>query len=177
MQFLLYLSDFMIPMVIFIIVGYGLLMKVDIFDAFIYGAADGIKMVFELMPTLIGLLMAIGIMRASGALEIAAELLSPLTSLLHFPSELMPLSIIKMFSSSASTGLLLDIFKTYGTDSYLGLLASLLLSSSETIFYTLSVYFGPIGIKNMRYTLAGCLFATLAGMAASTVIAGLMMGM
>ena len=79
-----------------------------------------------------------------------------------------------MFSSSASTGLLLDIFKTYGPDSYLGILASLLLSSSETIFYTLSVYFGPIGIKNMRYTLAGCLFATLAGMAASTVIAGFM---
>lgn len=172
MQFLLYLSDFMIPMVIFIIVGYGILMKVDIFDTFLHGAADGIKMVFELMPTLIGLLMAIGIMRASGALTIAAKLLSPLTSLLHFPSELMPLSIIKMFSSSASTGLLLDIFKTYGPDSYLGILASLLLSSSETIFYTLSVYFGPIGIKNMRYTLMGCLFATLAGMAASTIIAG-----
>lgn len=176
MQFLLYLSDFMVPMVIFIIIGYGLLMKVDIFDTFIRGAAEGIRMVFELMPTLIGLLMAIGIMRASGALEIIAGLLSPLTSLFHFPSELMPLALIKMFSSSASTGLLLDIFKTYGPDSYLGVLASLLLSSSETIFYTLSVYFGPIGIKHMRYTLAGCLFATLAGMAASTVIAGVMVG-
>lgn len=174
MQFLLYLSDFMIPMVMFLIVGYGILMKVDIFDAFICGARDGIKMVFELMPTLIGLLMAIGIMRASGALELIAQLLAPFTSYLHFPSELMPLSLIKMFSSSASTGLLVDIFKTYGPDSYLGILASLLLSSSETIFYTLSVYFGPIGIKNMRYTLAGCLFATLAGMAASTVIAGFM---
>ena len=175
MQLLLYLSDFMIPMVIFLIVGYGFLMKVDIFDVFIRGAAEGIKMVFELMPTLIGLMMAIGIMRASGFLEIFAELISPLTSLVHFPSELMPLAVIKMFSSSASTGLLLDIFKTYGADSYFGLLASLLLSSSETIFYTLSVYFGPIGIKNMSYTLAGCLFATLAGMAASTVIAGWMM--
>lgn len=177
MQFLLYLSNFMIPMVIFIIIGYGLLMHVDIFDTFIHGAADGIKMVFELMPTLIGLLMAIGIMRASGILEIFAKLLSPLTSLLHFPSELMPLAVIKMFSSSASTGLLLDIFKTYGVDSYLGILASLLLSSSETIFYTLSVYFGPIGIKHMRYTLMGCLFATLAGMAASTVIADFMIKM
>jgi spore maturation protein B len=176
MQFLLYLSDFMIPMVIFIIVGYGLLMKVDIFDAFIRGAAEGIKMVVELMPTLIGLMMAIGILRASGALELFSELLSPVTSFLHFPSELMPLAVIKMFSSSASTGLLLDIFKTYGPDSYLGMLASLLLSSSETIFYTLSVYFGPIGIKNMSYTLAGCLFATLAGMAASTVIAGVIAG-
>lgn len=176
MQFLLYLSDFMIPMVIFMIVGYSLLMKVDIFDTFIRGAADGIKMVFELMPTLIGLLMAIGVMRASGVLEIFATVLSPLTSFFHFPSELMPLAVIKMFSSSASTGLLLDIFKTYGPDSYLGVLASLLLSSSETIFYTLSVYFGPIGIKHMRYTLAGCLFATLAGMAASTIIAGLLMG-
>jgi spore maturation protein B len=174
MQFLLYLSDFMIPMVIFIIVGYGLLMKVDIFDAFIQGAAEGIKMVVELMPTLIGLMMAIGILRASGALELFSKLLSPLTSFFHFPSELVPLAVIKMFSSSASTGLLLDIFKTYGPDSYLGMLASLLLSSSETIFYTLSVYFGPLGIKNMRYTLAGCLFATFAGMAASTVIAGFM---
>ena len=83
MQFLLYLSDFMIPMVMFLIVGYGILMKVDIFDAFICGARDGIKMVFELMPTLIGLLMAIGIMRASGALELIAQLLAPFTSYFH----------------------------------------------------------------------------------------------
>lgn len=175
MQFLLYISDLIIPMVIFLIVGYGVLMRVDVFDSFIRGAAEGIRMVFELMPTLIGLLMAIGILRACGLLEIMAGILAPITAVFHFPSELMPLAVIKMFSSSASTGLLLDIFKTYGPDSYLGILASLLLSSSETIFYTLSVYFGPIGIRNMRYTLAGCLFATFAGMAASTVIAGMMM--
>jgi len=164
----------MIPLVIFIIISYGLLSGVPIFDTFLKGAMDGIKIVFELVPTLIALMVAIGIMRASGVLTIIADLLSPVTNLLHFPSELLPLSIIKMFSSSASTGLLLDIFKTYGPDSYLGFLASLLLSSSETIFYTLSVYFGPIGVQKMRYTLAGCLFATLAGMAASTVLAGMM---
>ena len=91
-----------------------------------------------------------------------------------FPSELLPLAVVKIFSSSAATGLLLDIYKEYGTDSLLGRMASIMLGSTETIFYTMSVYFMSVKIKKSRYTLAGALAATAAGMAASVVLAGMM---
>ena len=122
------------------------------------------------MPTLIGLMVAIGILRASGLLQIVSRLLQPLTDMLHFPSEAVPLVIIKMFSSSAATSLLLDIFKEYGPDSYLGRLSSIILSSTETIFYTLAVYFMAAGVKKTRYTLIGCLLTTLTGIIVSTII-------
>ena len=92
---------------------------------------------------------------------------------LHFPGELLPLFIVKMFSSSAATGLLLDVYKTYGADSYLGTLASVLMSCSETIFYTMSVYFMTAKVTKTRYTLTGALIATLAGAAASVILVGL----
>ena len=97
-----------------------------------------------------------------------------ITGYLHFPGELVPLVLVKMFSSSAATGLLLDIFKEYGADSYFGLLSSVLMSCSETIFYTMSVYFMAAGVTKTRYTLSGALVATLAGIIASTILVGFM---
>ena len=144
--------------------------KTPIYDEFITGSKDGFKVVLDIMPTLIGLMIAIGILRASGSLDLLSRLLKPLTDLLHFPSELLPISLVKMFSSSAATSLLLDIFKEHGPDSYLGRLVSILLSSTETIFYTLAVYFMAAGVKKTRYTLAGALVATLVGTIASVVI-------
>lgn len=170
MRFLIYISDYMIPFILFYIIGMGLLMKQNVFDDFITGAKDGFKVVFDILPTLIGLMVAIGILRASGFLNGLAGLLQPLTNLLHFPSELVPLVIIKMFSSSAATSLLLDIFKEHGPDSYLGRLASIIMSSTETIFYTLAVYFMAAGVKKTRYTLLGCLVAMVSGVVASTII-------
>ena len=124
------------------------------------------------MPTLIGLMVAVGILRASGFLEFLAGLIGKVTDYIGFPSQLVPLSIVKMFSSSAATGLLLDLFKEYGTDSRIGLIASIMLSCTETIFYTMSVYFMAAKVKKTRYTLAGALLATLAGMIASVWLAG-----
>ncbi|HWT76229.1 MAG TPA: nucleoside recognition domain-containing protein [Mobilitalea sp.] len=173
MKFLIYVSDYIIPFIFFYIVGMGLLNKQNVFDDFITGAKDGFKVVLDILPTLIGLMVAIGILRASGALNIIADILQPLTDRLHFPSEAVPLVIIKMFSSSAATSLLLDIFKEHGPDSYLGRLTSIIMSSTETIFYTLAVYFMAAGVKKTRYTLAGCLLATLTGIVASTVITNL----
>lgn len=173
MRFLYYLSDSMIPFVIALVVGYGLLQKVDIFDAFIEGAVDGFKTVYKILPTLVGLMIAIGVLRQSGALDFLSHLLNPVTSLLGFPSELVPLVTVKMFSSSAATSLLLDVYKQFGTDSYLGVLASVLMSCSETIFYTMSVYFMTAKVTKTRYTLAGALVATLAGIIAAVVLAGL----
>ncbi|MDF2842138.1 MAG: putative rane protein [Herbinix sp.] len=173
MRFLIYISDYIIPFLFFYIVGMGLLSKQNVFDDFITGAKDGFKLVLDILPTLIGLMVAIGILRASGALQIVSDLLQPLTDLLHFPSEAVPLVIIKMFSSSAATSLLLDIYKEHGPDSYLGRLTSIIMSSTETIFYTLAVYFMAAGVKKTRYTLIGCLIASISGIAASTIITNL----
>ena len=154
MNFLYYISDCMIPFVILYLVGYGMCKKVNIFDEFIEGAKDGFLTVYKIMPTLIGLMVGVGILRESGFMEWFAGLLSPVVAFLHFPAELFSLFIVKMFSSSAATGLLLDVYKTYGTDSYLGTLASVLMICSETIFYTMSVYFMTAKVTKSRYTLA-----------------------
>jgi spore maturation protein B len=151
----------------------GLLMKKNVFDDFITGAKDGFKVVYDILPTLIGLMVAIGILRASGTLDILTGILKPLTDRMNFPSDAVPLVIIKMFSSSAATSLLLDIFKEHGPDSYLGRLTSIIMSSTETIFYTLAVYFMAAGVKKTRYTLIGCLIATLTGIIASVVMTNL----
>lgn len=173
MNFIIYISNYIMPFIFFYIIGLGLLSRTPIYDEFIKGAKDGIKVVVDILPTLIGLMVSIGILRASGALDLLSSLLKPITELLHFPSELLPVVLVKMFSSSAATGLLLDIFKEYGPDSYLGRLISIILSSTETIFYTMAVYFMAAGVKKSRYTLAGALVATLAGTIASLVITNL----
>ena len=172
MSFLFYISDLIVPMVIFGIIVYGMMMKVNVYDEFIKGAKKGFFTVIKVMPTLIGLMVAVGILRASGFLDFLAELIGKFTSYIGFPSQLVPLTIVKMFSSSAATGLLLDLYKEYGTDSRIGLTASIMMSCTETIFYTMSVYFMTAKIKKTRYTLAGALVATLAGIAASVWLVG-----
>lgn len=117
--------------------------------------------------------MAVGILRSSGFLDFVAELLKKPAGLVGVPGEVLPLILVRMFSGSAATGLALDLFKSYGPDSYIGTLVSIMMSSTETIFYTMSVYFLAAHVNRTRYTLAGALFATFAGIAASVVLAGL----
>ncbi|MDO4298235.1 MAG: spore maturation protein [Lachnospiraceae bacterium] len=175
MKFILYLSQYMIPFVIFYIVGYGILMKIPVYDSFVTGAKEGMKTVVAIVPTLVGLMVATGVLRASGFLDFLGSLLVPLIGPAEqiFPPALIPLTIVRMFSSSAATGLVLDLYKEYGTDSKVGMTASLMMCCTETIFYTMSVYFMTAGIKKTRYTLAGALIATFAGIAMSVVLAGL----
>ena len=174
MQFFLYMSDFIVPFLILGIVIYGISMNVDVYDTFIKGARSGFLTVIKIMPTLIGLMVAVGILRASGFLEYISGLLGRVTQYVGFPGELVPLTVVKMFSSSAATGLLLDIFREYGTDSRVGLIASISMSCTETVFYTMSVYFMTAKVTKTRYTFAGALVATFAGLAASVVLAGMM---
>lgn len=174
MQFFLYITDFIVPFIILAIVTYGVLMKTNVYDNFIKGAKSGFITVIKIMPTLIGLMVAVGILRASGFLDFLSSLIGHFTAYIGFPGELVPLTIVKMFSSSAATGLLLDIFKEYGTDSRLGLIASISMACTETIFYTMSVYFMTAKIKKSRYTLPGALLATFAGLVASVLLAGMM---
>lgn len=174
MKLILYLSDYMIPLIIFYIVGFGLLSKRPVYDDFVEGAKEGAKTVAGIMPTLIGLMVAVGVLRASGFLDALAAFLGQWTGHIGFPADLVPVTLVKMFSSSAATGLALDIFKRFGTDSYYGLITSIMLSCTETIFYTMSVYFMTAKVKKTRYTLTGALITTVSGIIISVILAGIM---
>lgn len=170
MSVLAHISDIIIPVLIFFIVGYGFVSKVKVYETFLDGAKDGLKVVIDIVPTLIGLLVAVGMLRASGFFELLGKLLAPVTTAVGLPAQLLPLLIVKLFSSSAATGLVLDIFKTSGPDSYAGMLTSILMSCTETVFYTMSVYFLAAKVTKTRYTLTGALLATLAGTVASVML-------
>lgn len=175
MQFFLYITDFIVPFIILAIVTYGLLKGTNVYDNFIKGAKSGFLTVIKIMPTLIGLMVAVGILRASGFLDFLSSLIGHFTAYIGFPGELVPLTIVKMFSSSAATGLLLDIFKEHGTDSRLGLISSISMACTETIFYTMSVYLMTAKIKKSRYILPGALLATFTGLIASVILADMML--
>ena len=172
MNLILYLSEAIIPILVLLIVGNGLMHRQHVYEDFLEGAKSGIRTAVEIVPTLVGLMVAVGILRASGFLDFFSGLLGKLLAATGFPTELIPIAVVKMFSSSAATGLLLDLYKTHGTDSVLGQAASVMLSSTETIFYTMSVYFMSVKVKKTRYTLTGALIATLAGIFASIFLTG-----
>ena len=171
-----YISSLIMPLIVVGIVAKALLMKLDIYNIFTEGAKDGLKTVFEILPSLIGLMCGTAVLRGSGFLDFLCGMFAPLFDSAGIPPELLPLSVMKAVSSSAATGLLLDIFKQFGPDSFAGRTASVIMGSTETIFYTMSVYFLSIGIKNSRYTLAGAIIANAAGVIASYYIVLLFFG-
>ena len=170
MNFLVFLSTYILPFFIFYVVAYGLWKGRNVYQAFVEGAKGGFHTALGILPTLVGLLAAVGVLRASGFLDLISGLLKTLLKGTGFPAELLPLVIVRLFSNSAATGLALDLFKAHGPDSTQGLLASLFLSSTETVFYTMSIYFMSVKIKKTRYTLPGALLASLAGIVASVVL-------
>lgn len=172
MRFLMFLSDALIPILVFYIVGFGILMKKNVYDDFLKGAKEGIQTVVGILPTLVGLMVAVGILRASGLLDFISTTCMGWTKHIGIPSELIPIAIVKMFSSSAATGLLVDLYKEAGCDSFVGMAASVMLSCTETIFYTMSIYFMSVKVRKTGFTLPRALFATLAGIAASIFLAG-----
>ena len=174
MQILIFLSECMVPLMIFYIIGFGLLSGRPVMDDFLEGAKEGMRTVAGILPTLVALMVSVGVLRASGFLDFLGEVLKAPAALVHLPPQIVPVILVRLVSNSAATGLVLDIFKEFGTDSNLGLIASLLMSSTETVLYCMSVYFGAAGITKTRYTLAGALIATAAGVAASVVLAGVM---
>ena len=169
-----YLSEYLVPVVLFYIVGFAVLQKRPVFDDFIEGALAGLKTVAGILPTLVGLMAAVGVLRTSGFLDFLSGVLAGPAAFLHIPAQVVPLLLVRLVSSSAATGLLLDIFKTYGPDSRLGMMVSVLESCTETVFYTMAVYFGAVHIKKTRYTLAGALLSSMVGMAVSIALAGLL---
>ncbi|WP_370748935.1 spore maturation protein [Eubacterium sp.] len=153
------------------IVLYGIIKKQNVYDDFVTGATGGLKTVIKVMPTLIGLMVAVAVLRESGFMEVLGKLLGKVTNPIGFPGELMPVTIVKIFSSSAATGMVLDIFKEYGPDSYMGKVTSLMMSCTETVFYTMSVYYITAKVTRTRWTLAGAILTTISGTIASVMLA------
>ena len=166
-RIMLYISDLIVPFLIFYVVAEGLAAKRPGYDDFVKGAKDGLKTVVQILPTLVGLMAAVGVLRTSGFLDFLSGVLAGPAAFLHIPAQVVPLLLVRLVSSSAATGLLLDIFKTYGPDSRLGMMVSVLESCTETVFYTMSVYYLTVRISKTRWTLAGALIATFAGLVAS----------
>ena len=174
MKFIMLLSNLIIPMTFAVIILYGYLKHVQLYDSFVEGAKDGMKTVAGILPTIVGLMVAVGILRASGALDLFSKFISPITSRLGYPNEAVPLTIMRLVSSSASTGLLLDLFKKYGPDSHIGRFISIMMSCTETVFYTMSVYFMSVKVTKTRYTLAGALIANLVGIIVSLALTNML---
>lgn len=162
--------NIIIPIIILIILSYGHLKGVKVYEAFIEGARDGLMITFNILPYIAAMLLAVGMLRNSGGLNFMLYVLRPMTNAAGIPEEVVPLIIMKPLSGSGALGILADILKRNGADSHEGILASIIMSSTETIFYTITVYFGSVGIKNIRHTLAAALIADVTGVAAAILV-------
>lgn len=170
------ISALIIPAVIFLIVFYAMCRRVNIFDSFTEGAKDGLKTSIKILPSLVGLLAAVSMLRASGFFDAVQNLIMPITDFLGFPKELVPLAAIRPVSGSASLATVRDILQNFGPDSFVGQCASVMMGSTETTFYTLAVYLGSVGITNSRYTVKAALLADLTGIVMSVLFVNLLLG-
>lgn len=169
MNFINYISSASIPFIILIIVVYGLIEKQSTFDTFLEGAKEGIQIVVNIFPTLLGLFLSINILRASGIIEAFTDLVLPLLNLLKIPAEILPLALLRPISGSASMAVATDIMKSYGVDSLIGLISSTIMGSTETTLYTIAIYTSAIRIKKARFVLIAALAADFVGMLTSVV--------
>ncbi len=170
MDFVNYMSNAAMPIIILLIIIYGLMEKNKVFDIFVVGAKNGIKIVLSIFPTLIGLFVAIGALRTSGILDLLINIIKPIIDLFQIPSEIMPLAMLRPISGSASMAVATDIMQEYGVDSSIGLMASTIMGSTETTLYVIAIYTGCVGIKNIRFVLWAALTADLVSVLASVFI-------
>ncbi len=165
-----FISNLAMPLIILMIVLYGFLEKKEVFDKFLEGAKDGIKIVVNIFPTLIGLFLAVGALRSSGIIDIIIQCLEPILHLINFPSEIMPLAILRPISGSSSIAIATDIMKNFGVDSQMGILASVIMGATETTLYTIAVYSSSVKIKKTRFVLIASLTADIVGIITSVVV-------
>lgn len=169
MNFINYISNAAIPITILIIIVCGLLEKQATFDIFLDGAKEGIQIVVNIFPTLLGLFLAINVLRASGIIEAFTSLVLPLLNLLKIPSEILPLALLRPISGSASMAVATDIMKNFGVDSLIGLISSTIMGSTETTLYTIAIYTSALRIKKSRFVLIAALLADFVGMFTSVI--------
>jgi len=170
------LSTWAVPLLLAGIPLYALTRKVNVYAAFLEGAKGGFETGVRIMPPLVAVLVALGMLRASGALAAVASGLAPLLDPLGVPASVLPLMVIRPLSGGAALGVVGDVLRSEGPDSYAGRLASVMCGSTETTFYVLAVYFGAAGIARYRHALPAALLADLAGMAAAVVVVRLLFG-
>ena len=165
-----YISSIAMPLIIFVIVLYGFNEKKKTFDIFLKGAKEGIQIVIKIFPTLIGLFLAIVMLKNSGTINFLIKILNPVLSTFKVPSEILPLAILRPISGSGSMAIATEIMKSFGVDSNIGIIASVIMGSTETTIYTIAVYTSSVKIKNIRFVLWAALAADVVGMIASVVI-------
>lgn len=154
-------SVYIIPLVVTLIVAFGVVKKVSIFEIFLTGAKEGLISTYSIAPSIIGLITAVTMLTASGVFDVLARFLAPFADFFKIPVEVIPLAFLKPVSGSGSLALVNSIFSSVGTDSFAGRVASVLMSSTETTFYAITVYFGSVGIKNMKYAVKCALIIDL----------------
>ncbi len=164
------MSGAIVPLLAAAVLLYALYKRVDVYDAFVEGAKEALPVLYRIVPYMAAMLIAIQLFRDSGVLDRFTAIISPALAKIGMPAELLPLAILRPFSGSAAMALVSDIFQHYGVDSFLGLAASTMMGSSETIFYTLALYFGAVGVRKTRYTLPVALLASLVSVIASLVV-------
>ena len=164
----------MIPVLILFILVYGTYKRVPTYETFVEGGKEGIKITFSIIPFLIGMMVAISIFRASGAMDAVISLIKPVLNVLGVPSEVVPLALIRPISGNASLGMASDLISSYGPDSFIGRVASTIQGSTDTTLYVLTVYFGAVGIRRMGDALKVGLWADLVGIGAAILLATIM---
>ena len=174
MQLVNFISNLAMPLIILCIVIYGVMEKNKMFDNFLEGAKEGLEMTLSIFPTLVGLFVAIGALRSSGVLDIIIHFLTPILNIIQFPSELMPLAMLRPISGSSSIAVATDIMKNYGVDSPIGIMAATIMGSTETTLYTIAIYSSCIKIKKTRFVLVAALIGDFVGMIASVVVCRIM---
>ena len=174
MKFIEYFSNIPMPLMIIIIVLYGDIERKKVFDIFLEGAKEGIGVVLNIFPTLVGLFVAIGALRSSGIIDLIVNFLTPILNLVNFPTEILPLALIRPISGSSSIAVATDIMNIFGVDSNIGLIASVIMGSTETTVYTIAVYTSSVGIKKTRFVLWASLIADFVGIVTSVVICRLL---
>ncbi|MBS5951002.1 MAG: spore maturation protein [Clostridium sp.] len=165
-----YITKSIIPIIIIIIITYGMIKGRKVYEWFIEGAKEGLKVCINIFPYLLAMIIAVNIFREAKLLEILNNMISPIAGVIGLPKEVIPLVLIKPLSGSGAMGILTDILKNYGPDSYIGLIASVIMGTTETIFYTVTVYFGAIQIKKVRHTVWAALLADMAAIIVSIFI-------
>lgn len=165
------ISIWLIPSIILLVLTYGLVKKIPVYETFVSGAKDGVKVSIKIIPYLIAIIVAITMLRASGAIDIAQSIFANILNKLNIPIDIFPVMIVRSLSGSAVLGMLTDIANQYGPESFVTKLTAIMVGSSETTFYVLAVYFGSVGIKKFRHALYAGILADIIGIIVAIIIA------
>lgn len=169
-------SNWAIPVIIFVMVLIGMIRKVKVYEVFVDGAKEGFNVAVKIIPYLVAILVAIGMFRASGAMDLFTSLISPLTELIGMPAETVPVALMRPLSGSGSMGIATELINTHGASSMIGRIASVMFGSTDTTLYVIALYFGSVGIKKTRHAVPAGLIGDLAGLLAAVFFCNLIFG-